>query len=93
MVSKVMCPDCGIVELALPELRWRGDAVYVGFPVQWTLHIATEHPDSFEKLVERCVATNRRIDALPRDVDGTLLAQGVEVGSRYRELAASGRAT
>lgn len=94
MSGEIMCPHCSGMQLFLPETITRSDvgpfstAVYVKFPVQWTLHVATEHPDAFEGLVQRCVEANRRIDAMPRDVDGSLLPQGAEVGATYRELAA-----
>lgn len=94
MKTKMMCPHCSALELFLPDMLKRSDhgsfatAVYIKFPVQWTLHVATEHPDAFEEIVERCVQANRTIDAMPRDVDGTLLPQGAEVGASYRALAA-----
>lgn len=95
MPEKIMCPHCSAMQLFLPDMLERSDsgspfstAVYVKFPVEWTLHVAVEHPAAFEEIVQRCVEANHGIRAMPRDVDGTLLARGAEVGASYRELAA-----
>ncbi|WP_326855169.1 hypothetical protein [Actinocrinis sp.] len=95
MTTKMTCTLCHTEVLVFPALvqhRPKDAAfsmeIYVEFPVQWTLHYATQHPEEFEEMVQRCAEANRTIDAMPRDVDGTFLPNGVEVGARYRELAA-----
>lgn len=88
------CPydECGeTLVMFMPRTVARGDVsrneaiITMEIPVDkqpYMEHIAAKHAAKFAELCEAAAESNKRM-LLPRDVDGTILQAGQQIGAKY----------